>query len=196
MMKKMWTENIRINEFMKMMDAAHLPDDFIDWLVYEGFFTAPASTKWHGAYECGLFDHCYKVTESLVDFTDKMGLTWEHPRSPLIVGMFHDLCKIDSYKKVIDQDGIQMMGEDEVRDEISHFVWNEDSQLFPGHGDKSVMLLSRWLQLTEEEILCIRYHMGAYETKDWDFYDRAIRKYPNVLWTHTADMYASKVKGV
>ena len=58
------------------------------------------------------------------------------------------------------------------------------------------MLLSRWLQLTEEEILCIRYHMGAYETKDWDFFDKAIRKYPNVLWTHTADMYASKVKDV
>lgn len=44
-----------------------------------------------------------------------------------------------------------------------------------------------------EERLCIRYHMGAYETSDWDEYDQAIRKFPNVLWTHTADMLASKL---
>jgi len=50
--------------------------------------------------------------------------------------------------------------------------------------------------LTEEEILCIRYHMGAYNCDDWEGYDKAIRKYPNVLFTHTADMYASKVLGL
>lgn len=48
------------------------------------------------------------------------------------------------------------------------------------------------MRLTEEEELCIRYHMGAYETDDWDGFDKAIRKFPNVLFTHTADMYASK----
>jgi hypothetical protein len=57
-------------------------------------------------------------------------------------------------------------------------------------------LVLNWLQLTEEEILCIRYHMGAYEKDAWDYFDRAIRKYETVLWTHTADMVASKVKGV
>ena len=37
--------------------------------------------------------------------------------------------------------------------------------------------------------------MGAYEGQDqWDNYDKAIRKYETVLFTHTADMYASKVK--
>ena len=55
------------------------------------------------------------------------------------------------------------------------------------------MMLSQFITLTEEEILCIRYHMGPYVTADWDEYDKAIKKYPNVLFTHTADMYASKV---
>ena len=52
------------------------------------------------------------------------------------------------------------------------------------------------LSLTEEEeeMLCIRFHMGAYITDDWDSFDRAIRKYQSVLFTHTADMYASKVQ--
>ena len=48
----------------------------------------------------------------------------------------------------------------------------------------------------EEEMLCIRFHMGAYVTDDLDAFDRAIRKYQSVLFTHTADMYASKVKDV
>ena len=55
------------------------------------------------------------------------------------------------------------------------------------------MMLSRFINLTEEELFCIRFHMGAYEKENWAEYDRAIRAYENVLWTHTADMYASKV---
>lgn len=165
------------------------------WLIDNGFFNAPASTKYHGAYEGGLFDHSIEVTEALVQFTHDNWLKWDNPRSPFVVGIFHDLCKIDKYEKVIDVEGIQMMGTDEVKGEESHFEYN-DYTLIPGHGEKSVMLLAQHMQLTEEEILCIRYHMGSYETKEWDFYDRAIKKYPNVLWTHHADMYASKVKGV
>jgi hypothetical protein len=80
----------------------------------------------------------------------------------------------------------------EVKGEEAHFEHAADV-LLKGHGDKSIMLLSQFMTLTEEEILCIRYHMGAYNRDDWEGYDRAIRKYQTVLWTHTADMYASKV---
>lgn len=191
----MWNKKERIETFKTIMLGHRISLDFTDYLIDEGFFTAPASTKYHGNYEGGLFDHSYKVAERLVDITEKMGLDWKNPRSPYIVGMFHDLCKIDNYKKVIDEEGFLLMGSDETQGEVSHFEHNTEI-FIPGHGDKSVMILSRWMQLTEEEILCIRYHMGAYETKDWDFYGRAIEKYPNVLWTHTADMYAAKVLGI
>ena len=43
-------------------------------LIDMGFFTAPASTKYHGNYEGGLFDHSLKVTEMLLELTDKLGL--------------------------------------------------------------------------------------------------------------------------
>lgn len=156
---------------------------FFKWLVVNGFFTAPASTKYHGAYEGGLCDHSVEVAISLVKLTNDNGLVWEQARSPYIIGMFHDLCKIDSYKKVTDLGAIW-------------FTYN-DNTLLPGHGEKSVQLLAQHIQLTEEELLCIRWHMGAFDAKEnWQYYDRAIRKYPNVLWTHTADMIASKIVGV
>jgi len=191
----MITTNKRIQMFKTLMQGSGVNDDFTAWLIDEGFFTAPASTKYHGNYEGGLFDHCFEVAETLVKFTESMGIKWEHPRSPYIVGMFHDLCKIDSYTKVIDVIGIPLMGMDEPKGEEYHYEYNKDT-LIPGHGDKSIMMLAMWMQLTEEEVLCIRYHMGSYETKEWDYYDRAIRQYETVLFTHTADMYSSKVKGV
>lgn len=47
------------------------------------------------------------------------------------------------------------------------------------------------------KIMCIRYHMGAFTDKsEWNDYTRAVRQYPNVLWTHQADMLASHVAGV
>lgn len=66
------------------------------------------------------------------------------------------------------------------------------------HKDEIKQTMQQFFQdkVKEEEMLCIRFHMGAYVTGDWDAFDRAIRKYQSVLFTHTADMYASKVKDV
>ena len=112
--------------------------------------------------------------------TNALNLKWKNSRSPFIVGMFHDLCKLDDYKK---------------SDLTVLWEYNND-KILTGHGDKSIIMLSQFLNLTEEEILCIRFHMGAYQTDDWNSYDKAIRKYETVLWTHTADMYASKVLNI
>ena len=66
--------------------------------------------------------------------------------------------------------------------------------LLTGHGEKSVILALQNIRLTDEEIMCIRYHMGAYESeKIWSNLGQAIRRYPNILWTHTADMLASQI---
>ena len=177
----------RIESFRTYMGDI-VPDDMIQELKEQGFFTSPASRKYHGAYEGGLFDHSLNVTRMLVTITDTMHRKWQRKESPLIVGMFHDLCKIDAYKRVFKLEKLN----DDCTVHVSMYEHN-DKQLLKGHGEKSVMLLSKYIQLTEEEILCIRYHMGAYMKDEWEQYDLAIKKYENVLWTHTADMYASKV---
>ena len=179
--------------FMKLPDGTSIvSDDMVDYLITNGFFTAPASTKYHGNREGGLIEHSVAVTKFLVQLTEDNHLTWKNPRSPFIVGMFHDLCKIDQYRHPASRlivDGVSVM---------DSFKWeyNPDT-LLKGHGDKSVMLLSQFYTLTDEEIMCIRYHMGAFTDKsEWNDYTRAVRNYPNVLWTHQADMLASHVAGV
>ena len=173
-------EKQRIDKFLDFMKKENgtpiVNVDFMDWLIKNGFFKAPASTKYHGNHEGGLFEHSMAVADLLVNFTKDLKLTWQREESPYVIGMFHDLCKIDSY---ITEDGVR-------------FEYNQN-QILTGHAEKSIMLLSQFINLTEEELLSIRFHMGAYVTDDWDSYDKAIHKYDGVLWTHTADMYASKV---
>ena len=85
--------------FMKLPDGTSVvSDDLMEYLMAYGFFTAPASTKYHGNYEGGLLNHSRMVTEYLLALTQANHLTWKNPRSPYIVGMFHDLCKIDQYR--------------------------------------------------------------------------------------------------
>lgn len=168
------------NQGVQEPEVKYISSEFKEWLEVNGFFTVPASANHHGNYYGGLYDHSYAVAETLEKLTNDNGLKWEHERSPYIVGMFHDLCKIDRY---VTKDGI---------------YWeHNDDYLIDGHGDKSVIYLAEHMQLTREEILCIRWHMGAFDEKEnWKYYSAAVRKYPNVLWTHTADMIASQIMSV
>ena len=86
----------RMNDFRKIAPSLITDNQFfMDWLIDNGFFSAPASTRFHGAYNGGLYDHSKNVYIRLQEMTDKLGLSWMRPESPFVVGMFHDLCKID-----------------------------------------------------------------------------------------------------
>ena len=155
-----------------------------DWLESIGFYEKPASTKFHGCNKGDLYKHSVQVATELADLTARLGLEWQRKESPWIVGLLHDVCKCDDYVSVVSvsKDGT--------------WEYNKEKTL-DGHGDKSVIMLAGHIQLTEEEVFCIRYHMGAYTDKEqWNYYNKAVKKYPNVLYTHTADMIASHVKGI
>ncbi len=148
-----------------------------EWIARTNFLGAPASVNYHGAYEGGLFDHSSKVMTTLIGLTEKNNLKWLKDRSPILVGIAHDFCKFDRY------------------------LWNEKTQKFvynpnlkdDRHGEKSVEILKELIpDLTEEEILCIRYHMGfTLPQEEWEGFRQAIIKYPNVLWVHHADMISA-----
>lgn len=154
----------------------------IPWedLMATDFFIAPASTKYHGAYVGGLFDHSMNVVNTLCYLSAIGVIEWQRVESPMVVGLFHDATKIGKYAVNETNDG---------------FIYapKEDTPIYGGHGAESVIRVQQWMELTEEEAMCIRFHMGAYEKDDWEAYDLAIKRYPNVLWTHTADMVASKI---
>ena len=169
----------RIDLFKSLMPAPY-NTGLLQLLQNDGFFTAPASASHNCNYECGLFDHSFSVTNKLVHYTHDLDLYWKRCASPYIVGMLHDYCKTKLYTK--QEDGT-----------FTH----TGNVILPGHGDASVILIQQFLDLTPEEIYCIRWHMGPFEgEKYWKGYSAACCAYPNVLYTHTADMYVSQCMGV
>ena len=173
-------EQKRIDTMIEFM-GEYITSDMVWELKQRGFFIAPASINHHGQYEGALFDHSYEVAKALVNMTEKLGLKWENERSPYIVGMFHDLCKMDNY----------------IKTDSEEWQYN-NATLLPGHGGKSVIIALKLLgDLTDEELYCIRWHMGAFDNKEnWNSYGLSCTKYPNVLYTHTADMIAARIVGI
>ena len=65
---------------MKLPDGTSVVSDgMMKYLMAYGFFAAPASTKYHGNYKGGLFEHSYAVTKFLLTLTQDNHLTWEEP---------------------------------------------------------------------------------------------------------------------
>jgi len=197
----LYNEFISLAEKEKLFDVIEDKTKLLEFLTYEsndgakGFFYAPASTKYHGNYSGGLYEHSRQVYLRLKELTENNKLIWSRPQSPFIVGMFHDMCKCDQYSKAYEETEYIVDGKKLCPFDKFHYEYDQKT-ILKGHGSKSVILLSQFINLTEEEMLCIRFHMGPYEQDDWDSYDKAIRKYETVLWTNHADMLASKRDGV
>ena len=155
---------------------SRVTDDAVGWLIKNGYFDAPASMSTHMNCRGGLFQHSFNVCNTLLVFTKDLNLAWQDKESPMIIGMFHDLCKIDQYRK--GKSGYEYV-----------------TTTLHGNGEESILLLSTLMRLTEEEMYCIRFHMGAFSDskKERTAYLDAVKKYPNVLFTHTADIYAGNV---
>jgi len=144
------------------------------------FNTSPASSRFHGSYRGGLKDHSWNVVNELRLLTIRHNLNWQDVESIVIIGLGHDICKTGSYYW------------DETKQEY-YKGYSDDKR----HAEKSVEMLKDIITLTEEEELCIRWHMGAFDKEEnWNKFTEAIHKYPNVFWTHTADMIASHIKEI
>lgn len=153
-----------VEKFMNYFVYINRPgaDKLLEWLEQIGFFTAPASAKYHGAYAGGLVEHSNNVYRRLVKLTDeedkRQGRQFpEYAVDTIaVVALLHDVCKADAYK-VEKKNQKQKDGSWQQVDTYGY------TNNFPvGHGEKSIIQIMRFMYLTEEEVLAIRWHMGAF----------------------------------
>lgn len=162
----------------------------LDFLLEKtDFFTAPASTRFHGAYEGGLLEHSLNVYECLCNFVkrphfcEKYGFSFSE-ESLAIVALLHDVCKTNFYKT-------------EMRNVKKNGVWESvpyytiEDTLPYGHGEKSVYILSGYMRLTREEAFAIRYHMGFSTNDEPNQVGKALEMFPLAFSLCVADMEAS-----
>jgi len=158
-------------------------EDLLRMLRKTDFYTAPASTKYHSAFDGGLVAHSINVFNRL--FGMKSEFT-NNDESLAIVGLFHDICKIGYYttemrNSKVDGKWIQVP------------YYSVDDKFPIGHGDKSIiMLLQSGFDLTDNEMLAIKWHMGGFSPKeDYSTLGKAFAECPLALYLHLADMQAT-----
>ena len=174
------------NEYVKRQGS----QEFLDWLLKTDFFTAPASTKYHGACEGGLLLHSLNVYKTLRERYFEEGKDSEE--SFAICALLHDLCKAQFYKVSTRNVKNDVTGQWE---KVPYYTV-EDA--FPyGHGEKSVFLIERFMRLKTSEAMAIRWHMGGFDdsARGGSFaISLAYEKYPLAVKLHLADLESTYLK--
>ena len=163
----------------------------LDYLERSDFFTAPASSRSHSAYEGGLCQHSINVYKRFVKLLEnEYGQNWENvisKESVAIIALLHDICKVNYYAtelRNVKKDG-QWVQEP--------FYKIEDALPY-GHGEKSVYMISGFMKLTREEAMAINWHMGGFDPRAKDFslmLSNVYYKYPTAFIFHIADNMAT-----
>ncbi|MGB7569390.1 MAG: HD domain-containing protein [Chitinivibrionales bacterium] len=156
------------------------------YLESSDFFTAPASTRFHLAYPGGLAEHSWNVYNIFKEKNTHYNLGL-NDGSVALCGLLHDVCKIGVYKK----------GKKNVKEDnkwIEKEVWQFEDPMPFGHGEKSVYIIQKYIELSEEEAMIIRWHMGFTEPREiWPTFRNAIDQYPVIIALHCADLEASSI---
>ncbi|MBS5733580.1 MAG: hydrolase [Clostridiales bacterium] len=182
-------------KFLKLYrENIHRPgaDALLDYLCSPAcdFFTAPASTRYHGAYAGGLCEHSINVYECLKDYLKRprvQELYHLHcsEESLAVISLLHDVCKINCYKpsfrNVKDENGVWK--------KVPTFEF--DDPLPYGHGEKSVYIIGGFLRLSREEAFAIRFHMGFSGSEEVRLVGNAFERFPLAFALATADMEAT-----
>lgn len=161
--------------------------ELLEWISKTDFFTAPASTKFHCACECGLVMHSVSVYNTLMEkhFDEET----DNPESFAICALLHDLCKAQFYKV-----STRNVKNDETGQwEKVPYYMVEDS--FPyGHGEKSVFLIERFMRLKIDEAMAIRWHMGGFDDNSGYAISQAYDRYPLAVKLHLADLESTYLR--
>lgn len=176
-------------EFIKLLKETNREgiDNLLDFLEKSDFYKAPASTRFHGSKEGGLLEHSMKVYEILEQKVKTSVLPMNVPEESIrIIGLLHDICKTNFYK-VDYRNAKNSLG---VWEKVPYYA--VDDSIPYGHGEKTVMMLTEYIKLTNEEKYAIRWHMGYTEPKElYTTIGLAYKKYPLALLTHEADLEAT-----
>lgn len=157
------------------------------------FFYAPCSTRYHLSVEGGLVIHSLNVARIFNELCNTFRPNFDI-ESRYICALFHDLCKYHCYnpvKKSRKTGKTLQNGKPEWEDYTGYDFVEE----FPyGHGEKSVYLLQKFIKLTDEEAMAIRWHMGYSDASfkgGMQTVSNAMKQYPVIALLHSADMIAT-----
>ena len=166
-------------------------EELLEYMDKAGFYSAPASTKYHGAEAGKLAEHSYNVYKCAIAIAKALqGEEWLNEEGNIesitIAALLHDLGKVGQFNKALYVPNILKTGQSKAQP----FKKNDDL-ITLDHEVVSVILASKFIELTDEEQFAIAYHNGLY-TPIGKF-NLAGKERPLQMIIHFADLWASRV---
>lgn len=163
-------------------------DALMEWLEGTDFYMAPASTKYHGAFEGGLLQHSLNVYSQLKKLCSWYQCDTASEESIAIVSLFHDLCKVGMYK-------VELRWRKNLRNQWEQYGAYKTSEdfAFGGHGSKSVYLVQSFIKLTPDEASAINCHMGAFDATSYSNPSPVFERNMLAWLLHVADEAAAYI---
>lgn len=166
-------------------------EDLLGWLESTDFYTSPASSRFHGACEGGLVMHSMNVYCRLRSLGKFYGLDdkEDHSEPEAVVALFHDLCKVGTYK----------VSTRNVKDDRTGqwtkvpFYKSEEDFAYGGHGSKSVFLVQSFMKLSPDEAAAINCHMGSWDRQDYGKPGEVFERNMLAWLLHVADEAATYI---
>lgn len=163
-------------------------DKLLEFLNNSDYFMCPASidTKYHNSTLGGLARHSLFVYRLLADKVTYINMDI-NPDTIILTSLLHDLCKVNFYKQEVKW---KKDSNNAWQQELGYVV---NDQLPLGHGEKSLFVTQRCINLTDEEACMIRWHMSMSETGAHFKYptgyalDGSVKMYPAVVLLQSAD---------
>lgn len=168
-------------------------EKLLEWVEKSDYFTAPASTRFHGSYKGGLVQHHLNVFHRLekeinIEYGDIESSPYSR-ETLILVAMCHDLCKVDYYKETTRNVKNEKTGNWE---KVPYYTVEDKLPML--HGPKSQYILSSFIKLNRDESLAIMSHMGGFDSscKGGDYtISAAFGKSKLAFLLHIADMKAT-----
>ncbi len=193
---------LTIQEMIKFIvkDAGEI-NSLLNFLDSSDFYTAPASTRFHGDFKGGLAAHTLMVVQQSLVFAETfMNNFFNCPYSEkytitakdiFLSALCHDFCKINFY-------GVEYRNTKDINGNWikQPFYKTKNDNRNLGHGNESVLLMLQILPSlinNRNVIEAVSRHMGFSDLSDSDSYNYSVLlTNPLILLLQTADQTAAQ----
>ena len=167
------------------------------WLDEEtDFFTAPASTKYHGSYKGGLLDHSLEVYAEFLKIAPVFNYDLSNnilKESATIVTLFHDVCKVNTYEESVRNVKNPESG---IWESVPCYIYSPNADPYCAHGASSVFHITQPMDLDFLESMAIYHHMGMWDAGKYDNVGKAYETNKLAWLLHVADEAATYIAGI
>lgn len=176
-------------------------DKLITYMEENGFFEAPCSTQHHLSKKGGLAEHSLNVCETALNLQSLLcgavDLTNTDPtKSIIICSLLHDIGKMGQFGKpnyvpnMLKGRATKANPNPEPYQSTSKPFTSNPELLYVDHEVRALAILSKFINLTEEEQQAILWHNGLYGPFKYEIQSKET---PLYLILHFADMWASRI---